>query len=114
MERKQQVKKEGKDRGKNRHKQAQATTRKRQERIRDRKWRKDKTLGRRNSPGKRANSRTQGQDDNDGTQDNNREFHNDQCSLFALIRGRRVNVKHEPGCGRPDIFLSFFPLLLCL
>jgi hypothetical protein len=51
MERKQQVKKEGKARGKNRSKQAQATTRKRQERIRDRKWRKDKTLGRRNSPG---------------------------------------------------------------
>jgi hypothetical protein len=31
-----------------------------------------------------------------------------------LIRGRRVVVKYEPGCGRPDIFFSFFPLLLCL
>ncbi|GFF70645.1 hypothetical protein IFM47457_02689 [Aspergillus lentulus] len=56
---------------------------------------------------KRANSRTQSQDDNDGTQDPNREFHNDQCSLFALIWGRRVNVKHESGCGRPDIFFFF-------
>jgi hypothetical protein len=42
---------------------------------------------------KRANSRTQSQDDKDGTQDHNREFHNDQCSLFALVWGRRVNVK---------------------
>jgi hypothetical protein len=92
----------------NRPKHAQATTRKRQERTRGRKWRRDKTLGRRNSPGSGQIQGPRAKTTRTEPKTTTGNFITTSAHCLLWSGDDESMSKHESGCGRPDDFL-FFP-----